>query len=69
MQNLSEELIEKASLIEELIANFRNTISLNLHTQLNPERLLKCPQSTYDTCFFAEMQQLKQALARDTQSW
>ena len=69
MQNLSEELVEKATLINELIINFRNTIAENLHTPMNPERLLKCPQSAYDSCFFADIPQLQEALARDTQSW
>ena len=51
MNNLSEEIMEKATLIEELVNNMHLTISLNLHTPENPERLLKCQQETYAACF------------------
>lgn len=42
MQNLSEEILEKAILIDELVNNIRTVIACNLHTPDNPEKLLKC---------------------------
>ena len=69
MQNLSEELIEKATLIEDLVQNMKMIIAFNLHTPANPERLLKCTQDTYDECFLADVAKLKEALARDKQAW
>ena len=62
INNLSEELIDKAKLIEELVKNIKMIFAQNLHTPDNPERLLKCQQKVYEDCFLVDMEALQKAL-------
>ena len=61
LEDLEEEILKRATVVEEQVTSLKEFIAANLHSAVKPELLLK-NESAFDACFVVDMLRLREAL-------